>query len=114
MIELTPSAAAQLRILVGEKGLDAAAAGLRLAVEKGGCAGMQYAMTIGAPQADDIEVERDGARLFVDPASLEWLDGSVIDYEDGLAGAGFRVHNPRATRNCGCGTSFEPGAADAA
>lgn len=110
MIELTSAAAAQLHILVQEKGLDTTTAGLRLAVEKGGCAGLQYAMTIGAPEADDLTVERDGARLFVDRESLEWLDDSVIDYEDGLAGAGFRVKNPKATRSCGCGTSFEPDA----
>jgi len=108
VIELTSAAAAQLHVLVREKGLDTASAGLRLAVEKGGCAGLQYSMTIGAPEADDLTVERDGARLFVDRESLTWLDDSVIDYEDGLAGAGFRVKNPKATRSCGCGTSFEP------
>ena len=108
MIELSSAAAAQLHLLVAEKGLDTASDGLRLAVEKGGCAGLQYAMTISAPQPGDITVERDGARLFVDPASTEWLDGCEIDYEDGLSGAGFRVNNPKAARSCGCGTSFEP------
>jgi iron-sulfur cluster assembly accessory protein len=108
VIALSASAAAQLRILVADKGLDPASAGLRLAVEKGGCAGLQYAMTIGDRLPDDVVVERDGACLFVDRESVEWLDGSEIDFEDGLAGAGFRVNNPRATRNCGCGTSFEP------
>lgn len=108
MIELTSAAAAQLHILVQEKGLDSASAGLRLAVEKGGCAGLQYAMSIGAPESTDLTVEKDGAKLFVDRESMEWLDNSVIDYEDGLAGAGFRVRNPHAARSCGCGTSFEP------
>ncbi|MBN8711790.1 MAG: iron-sulfur cluster assembly accessory protein [Verrucomicrobia bacterium] len=108
MISLTSNAAAQLHILVQEKGLDASAAGLRLAVEKGGCAGLQYAMTIGAPVEGDLEVEHEGARLFVDRDSLEYLDQCVIDYEDGLSGAGFRIRNPRAARSCGCGTSFEP------
>jgi iron-sulfur cluster assembly accessory protein len=108
VIELTSAAAAQLHLLVQEKGLDSASAGLRLAVEKGGCAGLQYAMTIATPEAGDLTVERDGAKLFVDHASLDLLDNSVIDYEDGLAGAGFRVRNPHAARSCGCGTSFEP------
>jgi iron-sulfur cluster assembly protein len=108
VIALTANAATQLKALIEEKGLDAGTAGLRLAVEKGGCAGMQYTMNIGAPQADDLTVERDGARLYVDRASLSWLDESEIDYEDGLAGAGFRIRNPHASRNCGCGTSFEP------
>jgi iron-sulfur cluster assembly accessory protein len=108
MIELTASAAAQLQALVQEKGLDTKTAGLRLAVEKGGCAGLQYAMSIGAPEENDLIVERDNARLFIDAESLKWLDNSVIDYEDGLSGAGFRVRNPLSARSCGCGTSFEP------
>jgi iron-sulfur cluster assembly protein len=108
MVELTASAAAQLQALVQEKGLDTKTAGLRLAVEKGGCAGLQYAMSIGAPEENDLIVERDDARLFIDAESLKWLDNSVIDYEDGLSGAGFRVRNPLSARSCGCGTSFEP------
>jgi iron-sulfur cluster assembly protein len=108
MIELTASAAAQLRVLVQEKRLDTKTSGLRLSVEKGGCAGLQYAMTIGAPQESDLIVERDSARLFIDAESLKWLDNSVVDYEDGLSGAGFRVRNPLSARSCGCGTSFEP------
>jgi len=108
VIELTANAAAQLRILIEEKGLDAKTSGLRLLVERGGCAGMQYAMTIGAPQADDLIVEKDDARLFVDAGSRQWLDNCVIDYEDSLSGAGFRVNNPLSARSCGCGTSFEP------
>jgi iron-sulfur cluster assembly protein len=108
MVELTASAAAQLQALVQEKGLDTKTAGLRLAVEKGGCAGLQYAMSIGAPEENDLIVERDNARLFIDAESLKWLDNSVIDYEDGLSGAGFRVRNPLSARSCGCGTSFEP------
>jgi iron-sulfur cluster assembly accessory protein len=108
VIELTASAAAQLHALVEEKGLDAKTSGLRLSVEKGGCAGMQYAMSIGAPQENDLVVERDDARLFIDADSFKWLDNSVIDYEEGLSGAGFRVKNPLSARSCGCGTSFEP------
>jgi iron-sulfur cluster assembly accessory protein len=108
VINLTANAAAHLRALVAEKGLDSKSAGLRLSVEKGGCAGMQYAMTIGIPQPDDLIVERDDARLFVDASSLRWLESCVIDYEDSLSGAGFRVNNPSTVRSCGCGTSFEP------
>ena len=108
MIELTASAAAQLHVLLQEKGLDAKTSGLRLSVEKGGCAGLQYAMSVGAPEENDLIVERDNARLFIDAESLQWLDNSVIDYEEGLSGAGFRVRNPLSARSCGCGTSFEP------
>ena len=108
VIELTANAAAHLHTLVREKGLDSGSAGLRLAVERGGCAGLQYAMSIRIPEAGDLEVERDGARLFVAADSLAQLDGCVIDYEESLSGAGFRIKNPNATRSCGCGTSFEP------
>ena len=108
MIELTASAAAQLRMLVEEKVLDTKTSGLRLSDEKGGCAGLQYAMSIGAPQENDLIVEREDARLFIDAESVKWLDNSVIDYEEGLSGAGFRVRNPLSARSCGCGTSFEP------
>jgi iron-sulfur cluster assembly protein len=52
-----------------------------------------------------------GAKVFIDPDSAEKLEGSSLDYEDGLSGAGFRIRNPHATRSCGCGTSFEPAAA---
>jgi iron-sulfur cluster assembly protein len=110
VIELTSNAAAQLHLLVREKGLDTDTAGLRLAVEKGGCAGLQYAMNIGHPETGDLPVERDGARLLVAADSVAQLDGCVIDYEDGLSGAGFRIRNPNAARSCGCGTSFEPAA----
>jgi len=84
------------------------AEGLRLAVEKGGCAGLQYSMTLGSRQTEDTEVAHLGARVFLDPASLGFLDGCTLDYEDSLSGSGFRIINPRAVRSCGCGTSFEP------
>lgn len=113
MITLSSAAAAELLKLVRAKGL-AEGAGLRLAVEKGGCAGLQYAMSIGDGQEGDQVIERDGARLFVDAGSREWLEGCEIDYEDGLSGAGFRVRNPHAARSCGCGTSFEPTARSSA
>ncbi|MFA7234820.1 MAG: iron-sulfur cluster assembly accessory protein [Terrimicrobiaceae bacterium] len=105
MITVTDNAARALLDLVREKGADG---GLRLAVEKGGCAGLQYAMTIGAAQAGDLVVSHLGARIFVDAGSAGLLEGCTLDHEEGLAGSGFRVRNPRAARSCGCGTSFEP------
>jgi iron-sulfur cluster assembly protein len=108
VITVTDNAASALLDLLRTKG---SGDGLRLAVEKGGCAGLQYAMTLGEQQPDDLVAEYRGAKVFVDPASGEFLKGSVLDYEDTLAGAGFRIINPGATRSCGCGTSFEPAAA---
>jgi iron-sulfur cluster assembly accessory protein len=80
---------------------------LRVSVEGGGCSGFQYRFDLAsAPAADDIIVERGGAKVLIDPVSLAYLGGSEIDFIDDLIGASFRVKNPNATASCGCGTSF--------
>jgi iron-sulfur cluster assembly accessory protein len=80
---------------------------LRVSVEGGGCSGFQYRFDLAsAPAADDIVVERGGAKVLIDPVSLAYLGGSEIDFIDDLIGASFRVKNPNATASCGCGTSF--------
>ncbi len=79
----------------------------RVSVEGGGCSGFQYKFDmVGAPETDDFVVERDGARMVVDPVSLDYLKGSELDFVDDLMGASFRVKNPNAQSSCGCGTSF--------
>ena len=110
MLTVTDSAVQQLQTLVHQQ--DDQTKGLRIFVEKGGCAGMQYGMTLDHPQAGDEIVEREGVKVIVDPESAGYLEGATIDYSDDLAGAGFRIKNPNAVRSCGCGTSFET--ADAA
>jgi iron-sulfur cluster assembly protein len=103
-VVLSPAAAKKIAAIMAE---DAAAAGVRLAVEGGGCSGFQYDIRIvPAPEADDLVIERDGARLFVDSVSLEFLQGSVFDWSDELIGAAFKVKNPNAKSSCGCGVSF--------
>lgn len=102
---MTDDAARALRDLIASKG---SGDGLRLAVEKGGCAGLQYVMEVGTARPGDAVVEHNGAQVFIDPESAPSLAGSVLDHEDGLSGAGFRIRNPKAARSCGCGTSFEP------
>jgi iron-sulfur cluster assembly accessory protein len=106
VITATPEAVYQLKVLLAEPQVGPGW-GLRLGVEKGGCAGWQYIMKIDAPAADDTVVEQDGIRLLVDPESARMLAGVQLDYVDSLNDAGFRVVNPRAVRSCGCGTSFE-------
>lgn len=106
MLTLTDSAVQHLRSLVEEKGEPGKA--LRIYIEKGGCAGMSYEMKLDEPQANDYTAERDGMKVIVDPNSLQYLNGSTIDYCDDLTGTGFRINNPNASRSCGCGTSFEP------
>lgn len=102
---MTDSAARAILDLLREK---SASGGLRLSIEKGGCAGLQYAMELGLSAAGDEVASHLGAEVFVDAASSALLDGCTLDFEDGLTGAGFRIINPRAARSCGCGTSFEP------
>ncbi len=79
----------------------------RVSVEGGGCSGFQYKFDlVPAPEADDVVLERDGAKVVIDKVSLSYLAGSEIDYVDELIGAAFRITNPQATASCGCGTSF--------
>jgi iron-sulfur cluster insertion protein len=103
-VTLSATAAARIKNVVAE---EPAGAGLRVAVEGGGCSGFQYEIGVAhAPNPDDVIVERDGARLFVDPVSLPFLLGSEVDWVDELIGASFKVKNPNATSSCGCGVSF--------
>jgi iron-sulfur cluster insertion protein len=79
----------------------------RIAVNGGGCSGYQYDFSFdNARTADDLLIERDGARVLVDTVSLEFLGGAEIDFIDDLMGAHFEVKNPNAKSSCGCGTSF--------
>ncbi len=73
---------------------------------------MSYAMKVAAPELGDAVYEHGGARVFVDAESLKYLDGCRLDYVDALNDAGFKIENPNAARSCGCGTSFEPEAAE--
>ena len=80
---------------------------LRVSVEGGGCSGFQYKFgLVDKSEPDDIVIERGGARVLIDPVSLEYLGGSEIDFVDDLIGQSFKIHNPNATASCGCGTSF--------
>ena len=80
---------------------------LRVSVEGGGCSGFQYKFdTDRAKTADDVVIERAGATVLIDPISLNYMAGSEIDFVDDLIGSAFKVHNPKATASCGCGTSF--------
>ena len=106
MIEMTENAGQQIRKLVQMQGLPAGA-GLRVGVKAGGCSGLSYVFDWGAaPTEQDAVFELDGARMFVDPKSLKFLDGTVLDYDTSLISKGFMLNNPRAKGTCGCGVSF--------
>jgi iron-sulfur cluster assembly accessory protein len=81
--------------------------GLRVRVVGGGCSGFQYQLAFDSPQAGDQVFETDGVKVVVDPKSFLYLNGTEIDYVDGLTGAGFTMKNPNAKGGCGCGSSCE-------
>jgi iron-sulfur cluster insertion protein len=86
---------------------EAAPALFRVSVEGGGCSGFQYRFDlVTETTSDDLLVERDGARVVVDPISLGFLHGAELDFVDDLIGAQFKLNNPNVTAACGCGTSF--------
>ncbi len=104
--QLTARAASQIREIVGSQPAGTPHA-LRVAVLAGGCSGFQYRFELDDSRADDdLVIERDGATVVIDPASLDLLAGSELDYTDALMGAHFAVRNPNAASACGCGTSF--------
>jgi iron-sulfur cluster assembly accessory protein len=80
---------------------------LRVSVEGGGCSGFSYKFDLDdTANPDDLIVERNGVAVLVDEMSLEFMDGSEIDFSTELIGAAFKINNPNATAGCGCGTSF--------
>ena len=80
---------------------------LRILLQGGGCHGFQYSFNFDTQQNDDDHMfERDGAKIIIDEASLDVLDGSELDYKQDLIGSAFVLNNPNATSSCGCGSSF--------
>ena len=103
-LTLSPAAAARLARLSEAKGTPLM---LRVAVDGGGCSGFQYRFElVGSGDDDDIRITTDDRTALVDPVSLPFLSGSVIDFVDQLSGAQFVIQNPNAASSCGCGVSF--------
>ena len=81
--------------------------GLRVAVADGGCSGYSYKLDFDRePKPEDLVLELNGVKVYIDRASAPYLAGTVIDFATGLYGGGFKFTNPNATGTCGCGTSF--------
>jgi iron-sulfur cluster assembly protein len=106
MITLTDKGAEKVREFLGAQAAVAETAGLRVGVRGGGCSGFQYALAFDEQRDGDQIFEDKGIRLLVDKPSLPYVQGSVIDFVDGLQGAGFKVDNPNVIAACGCGSSF--------
>jgi iron-sulfur cluster insertion protein len=105
MIAITNLAADKVREISESEGLQGQ--GLRLRVVGGGCPGFQYDLYFDEKPTDfDEQFESRGVRLYVDPLSFQYLDGTEIDYVEGAMGAGFKFGNPNVCSSCGCGSSF--------
>ncbi len=105
MLQLTDRAVSKVKDLMSRENKQGF--GLRVAIQGGGCSGFQYGLSYERQErAGDEVLEFDGLRVFVDALSSAQLDGVEIDYVDSLQGSGFKIHNPRATGTCGCGSSF--------
>lgn len=105
-IQITANAAQVVRNLLVQKNVPDY--GLRVFVSGGGCSGLQYGMALDRePNPYDHVLEVEGVKVFVDPTSMMYLEGAVIDYEDSLMGGGFKIDNPNAVSACGCGHSFK-------
>jgi iron-sulfur cluster assembly protein len=106
-INLTERAAKKIRALLEKDGVSPEVGGLRVGVQGGGCSGLSYAMRLDTQARDRDKVfEEFGAKLFVDPKSFLYLNGTTLEYEESLMRQGFVFQNPNAARNCGCGSSF--------
>lgn len=105
MISITEKAAEKvLEIATAE---DLLGQGLRLRVVGGGCAGFSYDLYFEDNPTDmDEQIEDRGIKLYIDPLSFQYLDGTEIDYVEGLHGSGFKFGNPSVKGTCGCGSSF--------
>ncbi|MCC6398873.1 MAG: iron-sulfur cluster assembly accessory protein [Bacteroidetes bacterium] len=105
-ISLTSKAADEVRRLMTSNNIPESH-GLRVSVKGGGCSGLSYVMGFDEhPKETDRVMTIQGLRVFVDPKSLFYISGTVLDFSDGLNGKGFVFNNPQAQRTCGCGSSF--------
>jgi len=106
-MHLTERAAQKIRALLEKEGVSPEVGGLRVGVQGGGCSGLSYAMRLDTQARDRDKIfEEFGARLFVDPKSFLYLNGTTLEYEEMLMRQGFVFQNPNAALNCGCGSSF--------
>ncbi|MDX1420735.1 MAG: iron-sulfur cluster assembly accessory protein [Rubricoccaceae bacterium] len=106
-LRITESAAKRLRAVAADEGVDLGTTFLRVAVVEGGCSGLTYDLGWDPVlQPSDTLVEAQGLRVALDRRSYLYLDGTTLDFSDGLEGKGFHFHNPQASRTCACGESF--------
>ncbi len=106
MVQLTERAVGKVKEILDTQ--EPKPAGLRIAVVGGGCSGFSYSMAFeNTPNMLDKTYQFDGLRVFVDQASLLYLDGAEVDYVESLEGSGFKFNNPQVKSTCGCGSSSQ-------
>ncbi len=105
-ILLTEKAAAEVKEIIKSQSLPEDKTRLRVGVKGGGCSGFQYQLAFDEQRDDDTVFEDSGLRILVDTPSLPYVKGAIVDYVEGLQGAGFKVDNPNVIAACGCGSSF--------
>lgn len=104
---ITDKATQEVRKFMAAEEVPQDSAGLRVAVLPGGCSGFKYSLNIEErPLEDDMVLEVNAVRVFVDGFSAQYLNGVTIDFVTSMQGSGFTFNNPQATGGCGCGTSF--------
>jgi iron-sulfur cluster assembly accessory protein len=106
LVKLSPLAAEKVLEIKSAEGIEDDMA-LRLRVVGGGCSGFSYDLYFDTKNEMDRELDCQGVRMVVDQMSLMYLIGTEVDYVEGLAGAGFKFHNPNVKSTCGCGSSFQ-------
>lgn len=104
IVKLTPNALIAVKEFMDDPSV--VGDGLRVGVRGGGCAGFEYVLDFSTAREGDFLMVVDGLRVYVDPISAIYLEGTILDYVSGLMGTGFKFNNPNSTRTCGCGSSF--------
>ena len=106
-IELSETAAREIKSIIQQQELDAAKVRLRVGVKGGGCSGFSYVLDLTEQEKEtDEKFEKNGITVVCDPKSYLYLNGTEIDFKDEIAARGFVFKNPNATSSCGCGSSF--------
>ncbi len=109
MVSLTPGAVSKVKEIMSQQ--NPKPVGLRLGIVGGGCSGFSYSMTFETnANGDDFSMDKvfefDGVKVYVDQASLLYLDNTEVDFTDSIEGVGFKFSNPNVKSTCGCGSSF--------
>lgn len=107
VLTITAAASVEIKKFMEVEKVSPDDGGLRVSIQPGGCSGFKYSLLIeDKPAEDDLVLDQDGYRVFVDPFSAQYVNNVTIDYVTSMQGSGFTFSNPNSTGGCGCGSSF--------